>query len=122
RQRTIPGFTVQPQTIAVGHYVGVLSDRNRALRDRINDILQGAMQDGSLERILRRWNVWNDDQPKLYAHLLAGEPVPPVVAGAGFDHTVAVERLSPWDAARRYFPSPLQASVITIVLSCRSMT
>ncbi|HEU4340347.1 MAG TPA: transporter substrate-binding domain-containing protein, partial [Candidatus Binatia bacterium] len=28
RRRTIPGFTIQPQTVAVGHYVGVLAARN----------------------------------------------------------------------------------------------
>ena len=27
RQRAVKGFTIQPQTIAVGHYVGVLSRR-----------------------------------------------------------------------------------------------
>ena len=31
------------------------------------------MRDGTLERIFRKWSVWNDDQPKLYARLLAGE-------------------------------------------------
>jgi polar amino acid transport system substrate-binding protein len=74
RQRAVKGFTIQPQTIAVGHYVGVLSAANIPLRDAIDDILRTAMRDGTLERILRKWRVWNDDQPKLYQRLLAGEP------------------------------------------------
>ncbi len=121
RRRTMSGFTVQPETIAVGHYVGVLSNQNRAMRDTVDGILKRAMQDGSLERILRRWNVWNDDQPKLYARLLGGEEVPPVTAAGGFDGAVSAQRLSAWDAAIGYFPSLLQASGITIVMSCLSM-
>jgi len=116
RQRTMTGITTQPETVAVGHYVGVLAPRDAALRDRIDGVLRGAMRDGSLERIFRKWNVWNDDQPKLYARLLAGEPVSSVSDAAG--GTVA---LTGWEAARRYFPSLLRASSVTIVLSCLAM-
>ena len=76
------------------------------------------MRDGTLERIFRKWNVWNDDQPALYAQLLAGEPVPPVI---GLDTSASVATMSRWEAARRYLPSLLRASVVTIVLSCLSM-
>jgi polar amino acid transport system substrate-binding protein len=117
RHRTVPGFTVQPETVAVGHYVGVLARGNAALRDRIDDILRGGMRDGSLERIFRRWNVWNEDQPTLYGRLLAGEAVPPVI---GLD-TASAATMSRWEAARLYFPSLLRASAVTIVLSCLSM-
>ena len=41
-----------------------------ALRDRIDGILRAAMRDGRLERIFRKWRVWNDDQPRLYAEVL----------------------------------------------------
>jgi len=121
RKRFVAGFTIQPDTIAVGHYVGVLSPANAPLRDACNEILRAAMRDGTLERIFRKWNVWNDDQPKLHARLLAGEQVPPV---AGFDTSssdAGTAALSPLDATRRYLPSLLRASVITIVLSCLSM-
>src|SRR6185295_16316873 len=67
RQRAMQGFTIQPQTIAVGHYVGVLAAGNGPLRDTINETLRGAMRDGTLQRIFTNWRVWNDDQPKLYA-------------------------------------------------------
>jgi polar amino acid transport system substrate-binding protein len=117
RRRTIPGFTVLPTTIAVGHYVGVLAATNAPLRETLNEALRTAMRDGTLERIFRKWGVWNDDQPKLYARVLTGEPVPPVV---GFDVSSAAT-LSRWDAAKRYLPSLLRASLVTIVLSCLSM-
>jgi polar amino acid transport system substrate-binding protein len=118
RHRAMNGFTIQPDTVAIGHYVAVLSQANAALRDRCNAILLAAMQNGRLEKIFRTWLVWNDDQPKLYAKLLAGVPVPAVV---GLDTSASVATASKWEAARRYLPSLLQASVVTIALSCLSM-
>jgi polar amino acid transport system substrate-binding protein len=114
----MPGFTIQPKTVAIGHYVGVLSPQNAPLRDSFNEILRAAMRDGRLERIFRKWSVWNDDQPKLYAQLLAGVPVPPIV---GFDTSSSVATVSKWEAARRYLPSLLRASVVTLALSFLSM-
>ena len=64
----------------------------------MNEILLRAMKDGRLEAIFRRWNMWNDDQPRLYAT-------------AGWRNDTAVERtailqpLTGWDAAVRYLPA-----------------
>jgi polar amino acid transport system substrate-binding protein len=118
RARAVPGFTIQPQSIATGHYVGVLALRDAALRDQIDEILRGAMRDGSLESIFRKWGVWNDDQPRLYARVLAGEPVPAI---SGVAATDLATTLPLWQAALRYLPSLLRASVVTIVLSCLAM-
>jgi polar amino acid transport system substrate-binding protein len=118
RHKAMPGFTIQPQTVATGHYVGVLSAGNAPLRDSFNQLLLAAMRDGRLEKILRAWSVWNDDQPRLYQQLLAGVPVPAVI---GFDTSTSVATVNRWEAARRYLPSLLRASVVTIVLSCLSM-
>jgi len=118
RHRAMTGFTIQPQTVAIGHYVGVLAPQNAALRDSFNEALRSAMRDGRLERILRQWSVWNGDQPGLYERILAGVPVPAVT---GFDTSASVASVGKWEAARRYFPSLLQASLVTIVLSCLSM-
>jgi polar amino acid transport system substrate-binding protein len=118
RHRTIPGYTIQPGTVAIGHYVGVLAARNAPLRDAVDEILRAAMRDGTLERVFRKWNVWSDAQRELYRRLLAGEPVPSIV---GLDIAASPAAMSRWEAARRYFPSLLQASMITIVLSCLAM-
>jgi len=118
RAKTVAGFTVQPASVAIGHYVGVLSAGNAALRDRCNAILQAAMQDGSLERIMRTWQVWNEDQPPLHRKVLAGQAVEAVV---GLDTSRAVAGVSRWEAARRYLPSLFRAALVTIVLSCLSM-
>lgn len=118
RRRAIPGFTIQPQSIAVGQYVGVLASRNAPLRDQVNEILRNAMRDGTLERIFRKWDAWNEDQAGLYRRVLAGELVPPV---SGLEAMDLASALSWWEATRRYLPSLVRASVITIVLSCLAM-
>jgi polar amino acid transport system substrate-binding protein len=74
------------------------------------------MSDGRLEAIFRRWNMWNDDQPRLYARLLSGDTSP--------QSGVAAAPVSPtgWEAAVRYLPALLRAALITLVLSCLSMS
>ena len=118
RRRAMAGFTVQPETVAVGHYVGVLAARNAPLRDAIDDVLRAGMRDGALERIFRKWDVWDDDQSTLHARLLAGEQVPPV---GGLDYASSVAAMSRWEAVRQYLPSLIRASVVTLVLSCLAM-
>jgi polar amino acid transport system substrate-binding protein len=109
------GLVTHPGTVAVGHYVGVLDTTNAALRDRIDGILREAMRDGTLEGIFRRWGLWNDDQPKLYARVLgsaAPTAGPPAPAQVHPDARTAVTR---------YLPALFRAALLTIVLSCLSM-
>jgi polar amino acid transport system substrate-binding protein len=117
RRKSTPGFTTLPGSVAIGHYIGVLSQKNAALRDSVNGILVAAMRDGTLERIFRKWGVWNDDQPRLYERIGRGEAVEPV---SGVE-LKSVATASPWAAARQYFPSLARASVVTLALSCLSM-
>jgi polar amino acid transport system substrate-binding protein len=118
RRRAMQGFTVQPATIAIGHYVGILAPANGALRDTIDEFLRDAMRDGTLERIFRGWNVWNEQQPQLFAKVLAGEPV---TAVSGTEDLVSASTMTSWEAGVRYLPSLLRASGVTILLSCLSM-
>jgi polar amino acid transport system substrate-binding protein len=115
RARQLGGFGVVPGSVATGHYVGVLSRDNAPLRDAIDEILRSAMRDGRLERVFRKWGVWNDEQSALYGKLLEREAVAPV---AGVElHGVE----SRWVEARRYFPALIRASGVTVVLSCAAM-
>jgi polar amino acid transport system substrate-binding protein len=124
-ERRRKGLYTQPDPVQMGHYVGVLTPSNTALRDRINQVLLAAMADGSLERIFRKWGLWNDDQPALYARLLAagkaGAPPPAdsvTLPGASL-HTTSSDS---WlQATRNYLPALLRASLLTIVLSCLAM-
>ena len=120
RRKSMSGITVQPEAVATSHYVGLLASRNASLRDAANEVLRSAMGDGTLERIFRKWGVWNDDQPALYARLMARQPVPPVTMSDS-DGTIGVATLSRWQATLRYVPSLIKAAAVTLVLSCLSM-
>ena len=112
--RRNPGLVNQDTRIAVGHYVGILAPGNAALRDRINTILREAMRNGSLEAIFRRWAMWNEDQPALYAQMTGSDTAAPATESSA-------ARLSVREAALRYLPALLRAAAITVVLSCLSM-
>ncbi len=120
RRKNMPGITVQPDAVAMSHYVGVLALRNASLRDSVNEVLRTAMRDGTLERIFRKWGVWNDDQPALYASLIARRPVP-AVSIPGMDEPLSVATMSRWNATIRYIPSLFKAAGVTLILSCLSM-
>ena len=112
--RMVSGLYTQPDGVAVGHYIGVLGPANAALRNQVDGVLRAAMRDDRLEKILRTWGVWNDDQPALFARVLANEPV----AGTVIPGTAPMSALA---MTRAYLPQLLYASVTTIELSCSAM-
>ena len=118
RRRTMPGITVQPRAIAFSHYVGVLAPRNASMRDAVDEVLRRSMADGTLERIFRKWNVWNDDQPALYERLLKREAVPAI---SGLDDAIATRGASIGQITLRYLPALVRAAAVTLILSCLSM-
>jgi polar amino acid transport system substrate-binding protein len=113
-----PGLVNQSADLGVGHYIGTLAPGNSALRDRIDELLRAAMKDGRLEAIFRKWGMWNDEQPRLYARVLAGagstDPGPGTSGTAPAPESAAA-------ATMRYLPALLRAAVITLLLSCVSM-
>ena len=113
--RRTPGLYTQPVPVATGHYIGVLAKNNTALRDKIDDVLRARMRDGTLERIYRKWGIWDDYQPKFFeATLSGGGQAPPPVRDDDRRGRLSSTVLS-------YIPALLKASVITIVLSCLAM-
>ena len=110
RLRVLGGFVIQPEPVATGRYVGVLARANVALRDSVNAILRERMRDGSLEKIFRSWDVWDDAQSKYFARVLA-------------DTSAAAARTASSGAtsALSYLPSLLRAAGITLALSILSM-
>jgi len=107
------GLVTHPEALAVGHYIVITAPENTALRDHVDRILRDAMRDGTLERTFRKWNVWNEDQPALYARLLSGEGTPSTQGTPGTPGTLGT--------LNNYLPSLLRAAVITLVLSCAAM-
>ncbi len=110
------GFYTQPEPVAIGHYIVIAAPENVELRDRVNEILRRAMTDGELERIFRKWNVWDDDQPKLYASL-----VDPSSSAPGDPGRPAPAPPSAVEATKRYLPALFRAAGITLALSCLAM-
>lgn len=115
--RRVPGLYTEPQPVATSHYIGVLATTNTALRDQINGILRARMADGTLERIYRKWKIWDDYQPAFFASVLSAEKAvqqherKTAEGGATQDLGIVL----------RYIPALLRASLITIVLSCAAM-
>jgi polar amino acid transport system substrate-binding protein len=111
-ERRVDGLFTQPQPVSTGHYIGVLAKNNAKLRDQINEILKARMRDGTLERIYRKWHIWDDYQPKFFAQTLTngGQAPSPVRTQADRTHLIIT-----------YIPSLLKAALVTIVLSCAAM-
>ena len=109
------GFIIQPQPIATGHYIGVLARGNTALRDQIDEILKARMRDGTLERIYRKWEIWDEYQQPFFNRVLGAGAKGATVA------TPAPPRKPMSAIVGSYIPALLRASVITIVLSCLAM-
>jgi polar amino acid transport system substrate-binding protein len=104
------GFVIQAQPAAVGRYVGVLARADTALRDSVNAVLREAMRDGTLERIFRRWHVWDVSEGELFTRVLRP-------AGVERRATAGVPA-----AALAYLPALLRAAGVTAVVSLLSMT
>ena len=120
RHRAMPGFTIQPQTVAIGHYVGVLSrGRTRRCATASTRSCSARCATARSSASSARGRSGTTISRSCTQRLLAGEPV----AGRSSASTrrPASRRVSRWEAARRYLPSLLRASVVTIVLSCLSM-
>src|SRR3954453_15781518 len=96
-----PGLYTQPVPVATGHYIGVLAKTSTALRDRVDEVLRARMRDGTLERIYRKWGVWDDYQPKFFASVGAAPRAQEEPA------TVAAERTK---IVLAYIPALLRAS------------
>jgi polar amino acid transport system substrate-binding protein len=109
------GLFTQPSSVQTAHYVVITGPGNTDLRDRMNAVLLSAMQDGRLERIMRKWGVWNDEQPLLYAELAATAGRP----GAGVQQPTASPPVV--SATLRYLPALLRAALVTLALSCLAM-
>jgi polar amino acid transport system substrate-binding protein len=114
--RRMSGLHTHPDNVRTGYYIAVMAPENTALRDQVDEILRDAMRDGTLEGIFKKWNVWNDIQPRLFAAQTTGSRSAgnAVVPSAG-DHP------SQWELTRRYLPSLFRAALITLVLSCLAM-
>jgi len=118
--RRVPGLFTRPEAVATGHYVGVLARGNTGLRDRIDGILRAAMSDGTLERIYRKWEIWDDSQADLFTRVASNAPQR-MAAGAPEGTPAAQPKRSPAETALAYLPGLFRAAAVTLALSCLAM-
>ena len=110
--RRTGGFAIQDAPVAIGHYVAVFGQRDAALRDSANAILLARMRDGSLEKVFRSWNVWDESQARYFARLLADSS-----SSVGIVSNAATR-----GSMATYAPSLVRAAGITLVLSLLAMS
>jgi polar amino acid transport system substrate-binding protein len=115
--RRVPGLVIQPKSVATGRYIGVLERANTALRDSIDGILADRMRDGTLERIYRKWGIWDDSQAAFFQGVLSAR----TAAAPPAANVSAPATESSLSVALRYVPSLLRAAAITLTLSCAAM-
>ncbi|MEP6506969.1 MAG: ABC transporter substrate-binding protein/permease [Gemmatimonadales bacterium] len=112
-----PGFVIQPEPVAVGHYVAVFAGADSALRDSADAILRARMRDGSLEKTFRDWKVWDPSQAQHFARVLGSNSpaFPAELPGRSVAKTTAKASVI------AYLPAFLRAAAITLLLSCLAM-
>lgn len=94
--------------LAPGYYVGYVRKGDDSLRLALDAAIESAIADGTLERIYKKYDVWNDDQLELAA------------AAANWPPAVAAD-LSRWNNIGHYTLMLLRAAWTTIQLSFLSM-
>jgi polar amino acid transport system substrate-binding protein len=116
--RRTSGLYTHSEGVATGHYIIVLAKDNTALRDRVDEILRKRMRDGTLERIYRKWGMWDSREAAFFAAVEDRSPrlSPSSPHRAGEDTGVPLRT-----KVLAYVPALLRAALITIALSCLSM-
>ena len=112
-----PGLVTHAAALATGHYIIITAPENTQLRDQVDTILREAMRDGTLESIFRKWNVWNEDQPRLFARVA----VPGTLGTTGTPGTQPLGTPGTVRTLRTYLPSLFRAAIVTLALSCLAM-
>jgi polar amino acid transport system substrate-binding protein len=114
-RRTSGLYSHFDKPVAKGHYLIVMARENTKLRDQVNEVLKARMRDGTLQRIYRKWEIWDEFQQPFFDEVLAVAARPEVKAAA------ARPAVSQGAAVLRYLPALLRAAVIKILMSCLAM-
>lgn len=124
-----PRLKLVEAPVGRGYYTIYVRKGESALVSALNEALIQLVQSGELERIYRRWGLWNDAQLELeriaatgrfygYEHaagerLESGETPQPAAAAPW-------QRARRWEVVRRYGAILLQSAGLTVVLSLLS--
>jgi polar amino acid transport system substrate-binding protein len=106
--KDFPGLHNVGRPVAPGYYVALVRHGDDRLREKLNEALLKAMNDGTLKHIYEKYGVWNDEQRRLTEVAQNWPPVAEVQA-------------SRWANFPYYVWLLLIASWTTIKLACLSM-
>lgn len=98
-----------------GYYVIYYRKGDVELGRALDAAIASGIRDGSFERILRKYQLWNADQERL--HYWLEKDWPPFTTDAGPEATSEGEKVSPWPRMLREL---LRAALVTIELSVLS--
>ncbi|HEY9721300.1 MAG TPA: ABC transporter substrate-binding protein/permease [Oscillatoriaceae cyanobacterium] len=98
----IPGLRLLEPAVGEGYYGIALRPGDTALKKQLDGAIAGMLADGTLQRILTRWNLWDDRQAKLKQTLSA---------------TSASATGDLW----HFLPTLLRGAVMTVSLSVLAM-
>jgi polar amino acid transport system substrate-binding protein len=103
-----PGLHTVGAPQAPGYYVAYVRKGDERFRAALNAAIESAIDDGTLERLYKKYGIWNDDQRQLTD---VAQHWPPAVAAAD----------SSWQNLPHYAGMLLRAAWTTVQLSFLSM-
>ena len=106
--QAFPGLRTVGEPVAPGYYVAFVRRGDDRLRQKLNEALLKAMNDGTLKRIYEKYGLWNDEQHRLTE---VAQNWPPT----------AEAQSSRWSNFHYYAWLLVIASWTTIKLACLSM-
>ena len=109
--RANPKLKPAGEPFARGTYNIGLPKGNEKLKAEINAAIDQIIRDGTLEQILRKWNLWNDAQVELQTPIRAGQSHTTIqydLTSAGFSWRGAIWRLT-------------RAAIVTVLIAFGSM-
>jgi polar amino acid transport system substrate-binding protein len=124
-----PALRALGAPVGRGYYVIYVRKGQTALATALNEALISLIRDGELERLYRRWGLWDDAQHELAEVAAAGQfygyssgtasTAPSEVPATPAD-VRPIARPRGWDVVRRYGLTLLQAAGVTVILSVLS--
>ena len=108
--RANPKLKPAGEPFARGTYNVGLPKGDEKLKTDVNAAIDKIIRDGTLEQILRKWNLWNDAQTELQAQIRAGQNVNVAneLTSSSFNWREAIWRLA-------------RAAVVTVLVAFGSM-
>ncbi len=131
--KTLPSLRLAGRPFAMGFYVIAFDRRQETLAQQFDQALQAMAGDGALERIYKKWDLWNPDQYRLAdaEPTIEEDPAPDTsvaVSGGGKATANGATPATPdGDTSikaasfRGYFPKLLSGAWMTVRVSVASM-